>query len=84
MGSRQDQMLRIGEHGNLALRRTSPEHIHNGTVLPVDRGDHRVRELLPALSLMGKCRDEFRLPMCQAEESTVQRLKKEMTAYGIL
>lgn len=37
-----------------------------------------------ALSLMGKCRDEFRLPMCQAEESTVQRLKKEMTAYGIL
>ena len=55
MGSRQDQMLRIGEHGNLALCRASPEHVHNGAVLPVDCGDHRVRELLPALSLMGIC-----------------------------
>lgn len=37
-----------------------------------------------ALSLMGKCTAEFRLPMCEAEDATVERLKKEMTAYGLL
>lgn len=37
-----------------------------------------------ALSLMGKCTAEFRLPMCEAEDVTVERLRKEMTAYGLL
>ena len=52
MGGCQDQVLRVGEHGGLALCRPAPEHIYDGAVLSVDGGDHGVGELLPALSLM--------------------------------
>lgn len=37
-----------------------------------------------ALYLMGKCKLEYRLPLCEPEDSTMERLKKEMKAYGIL
>lgn len=37
-----------------------------------------------ALYLMGKVDLEYRLPMCEPEEATMERLKKEMQAYGIL
>ena len=37
-----------------------------------------------ALHLMGKCELEYRLPMCEPEDSTMERLRREMTAYGIL
>lgn len=37
-----------------------------------------------ALHLMGKCELEYRLPMCEPEDSTMERLMREMTAYGIL
>lgn len=37
-----------------------------------------------AVSLMGKCEMNYRLPLGVPEDSTVETLKKEMTAYGIL
>ncbi len=37
-----------------------------------------------ALYLMGKSNMEYRLPLCAPEESTMELLKKELTAYGIL
>lgn len=37
-----------------------------------------------ALALMGKSGMEYRLPLCEPEESTIELLRKELTAYGIL
>ena len=37
-----------------------------------------------ALDIMGKSKMEFRLPLCEPEESTMELLRKELTAYGIL
>ena len=37
-----------------------------------------------ALDLMGKSKMEFRLPLCEPEDSTIERLRKELTAYGLL
>lgn len=37
-----------------------------------------------ALYLMGKSNMEYRLPLCPPEDSTMELLKKELTAYGIL
>ena len=37
-----------------------------------------------ALSLMGLCREEFRLPMCEAEESTREMLRQGMKNNGLL
>lgn len=37
-----------------------------------------------ALELMGKSKMEFRLPLCEPEDATIELLKKELTAYGIL
>lgn len=37
-----------------------------------------------ALDIMGKSPMEFRLPLCEPEDSTVERLKKELAAYGII
>lgn len=37
-----------------------------------------------ALALMGKCEMAYRLPLSAPSEAVIERLKKEMTAYGIL
>ena len=37
-----------------------------------------------AVHLMGKCDLAYRLPMCEPEDYTIERLKKEMHDYGIL
>ena len=37
-----------------------------------------------ALEIMGKSKMEFRLPLCEPEESTVELLRKELKAYGII
>jgi 4-hydroxy-tetrahydrodipicolinate synthase len=37
-----------------------------------------------AVSLLGKCNLSYRLPLGAPEEDTVETLKREMTAYGIL
>ena len=37
-----------------------------------------------ALALMGKSGMEYRLPLCEPEDSTIELLRKELTAYGIL
>ncbi len=37
-----------------------------------------------AVHLMGKCDLAYRLPMCEPEDHTIERLKKEMHDYGIL
>ncbi len=37
-----------------------------------------------ALALMGKSSMNYRLPLCAPEDSTIELLKKELTAYGIL
>ncbi len=37
-----------------------------------------------ALSLMGLCKDEFRLPMCEAEEKIKEKLHEALSCYGIL
>ncbi len=37
-----------------------------------------------AVHLLGKCLLEYRLPMCEPEPATIERLRKEMTAFGIL
>jgi 4-hydroxy-tetrahydrodipicolinate synthase len=37
-----------------------------------------------ALWLMGKIEYEYRLPMCPMEEQNLERLKKEMQAYGLI
>lgn len=37
-----------------------------------------------AVALLGKCEANYRLPLCPPEEATVELLKTEMTAYGIL
>ncbi|MBR2575884.1 MAG: 4-hydroxy-tetrahydrodipicolinate synthase [Firmicutes bacterium] len=37
-----------------------------------------------AVWLMGKCELEYRLPLCEPEDATIERLKKEMREYGIL
>lgn len=37
-----------------------------------------------ALEIMGKCGPEIRLPLSEATEKTKDRLRKEMTAYGLL
>ena len=37
-----------------------------------------------ALSMMGLCTDELRLPMCQAEDTTKEKLREVLKTYGIL
>lgn len=37
-----------------------------------------------ALEIMGKSNMEFRLPLCEPEDSTVELLKKELKAYGLI
>ncbi len=37
-----------------------------------------------AVHLLGKCELEYRLPMCEPEDSTMERLKREMKAYGLI
>jgi 4-hydroxy-tetrahydrodipicolinate synthase len=37
-----------------------------------------------ALWLMGKCEYNYRLPLCRMEEQNLEKLKKEMTAWGLL
>ncbi len=37
-----------------------------------------------ALALMGKSGMEYRLPLCEPEDATIELLRKELTAYGIL
>ncbi len=37
-----------------------------------------------ALSIMGKSNMEYRLPLCEPEDSTVELLKKELKAYGVI
>ncbi len=37
-----------------------------------------------ALSMMGKCLPEFRLPLCPPSAEVTERIKREMTAYGLI
>jgi len=37
-----------------------------------------------ALSLMGKCSDEVRLPLCHLSEANLEKLKKTLNHYGLL
>ncbi len=37
-----------------------------------------------ALEIMGKSVMEFRLPLCEPEDSTIELLKKELSAVGII
>ena len=37
-----------------------------------------------ALYMMGMCEYEYRLPLCQMEDATFEKLKKEMKAYGLV
>ncbi|MCI8284841.1 MAG: 4-hydroxy-tetrahydrodipicolinate synthase [Firmicutes bacterium] len=37
-----------------------------------------------ALSIMGKSNMEYRLPLCEPEEATIELLKKELKAYGVI
>ena len=37
-----------------------------------------------AMSLMGLCRPEMRLPMCPMSEANEQKLRQELTAYGLV
>ncbi|MBI4842930.1 MAG: 4-hydroxy-tetrahydrodipicolinate synthase [Nitrospirae bacterium] len=37
-----------------------------------------------ALSMMGKIREEFRLPLCEMSGPNKEKLKKELNAYGLL
>ena len=37
-----------------------------------------------ALDIMGKSKMEFRLPLCPPEQSTMDRLEKELKAYGVI
>ncbi len=37
-----------------------------------------------ALSLMGKCSDELRLPLCRVSPGNLEKLKKAMKQYGLL
>jgi len=37
-----------------------------------------------ALYLMGKCAYEYRMPLCQMDESNFARLEKEMKVYGLI
>lgn len=37
-----------------------------------------------ALEIMGKSKMEFRLPLCEPENATVELLRKELKAYGII
>lgn len=37
-----------------------------------------------ALSLMGQCKDEFRLPMCEMYADTLEKLIKVLTGYGLI
>jgi len=37
-----------------------------------------------ALAMMGKCREEFRLPLCSMLESNRKRLEAALKAYGVL
>ena len=37
-----------------------------------------------ALSIMGKSNMEYRLPLCDPEPSTIERLKNELKAYGLI
>ena len=48
MRRRQDEVLRIVQHGFLALGGAPPQDEHDGPVLAVERHDRRVREFFPA------------------------------------
>jgi 4-hydroxy-tetrahydrodipicolinate synthase len=37
-----------------------------------------------ALYLMGKCEYQYRMPLCPMEEGNLEKLKKEMKAWGLL
>lgn len=37
-----------------------------------------------ALDIMGKSRMEFRMPLCEPEDATIELLKKELSAYGLI
>ena len=55
MRRRQDQVIPVRQHRPLSLRRPSPEHKYDRSVLAVQRLDHGVGELLPAAVLVGIC-----------------------------
>ena len=37
-----------------------------------------------ALAMMGKCAPEYRLPLCPPREDVTARIRREMTAYGLI
>ena len=37
-----------------------------------------------ALSMMGRCLPEFRLPLCPPNAAVTERIRREMTAYGLI
>lgn len=37
-----------------------------------------------ALALMGKCDLEYRLPLCPPSDAVMERIRRELTAYGLL
>jgi 4-hydroxy-tetrahydrodipicolinate synthase len=37
-----------------------------------------------ALSMMGKCLPVYRLPLCPPSEAVTERIRREMTAYGLI
>ena len=37
-----------------------------------------------AVSLMHNCSSEVRLPLCELEDSSLELVKKEMKAYGLI
>ena len=54
-----------------------------GRIAPVRRMDH-VRSVKTALALMGKVREEFRLPMCPMGEKNRERLVAALAGAGLL
>ena len=37
-----------------------------------------------ALAMMGRCREIFRLPLCEMEEANRERLREVLSAYDLL
>jgi len=37
-----------------------------------------------ALWMMGRCKLEYRLPLCEPNQAVMDRIQREMEAYGVL
>ena len=75
----QNQMLRIIQKFGLHLCRTSPQHKHNGTILPVHCADRGIGKFLPSDIPVGISLMRTHGKNCVQQQYTLLRLFYQIT-----